>query len=150
MDNRIDGAVLTFTAINEQKQAQTVLRAASLEMKQAWQLVRDIFDLNTDPIAVLDAQGRLVIANSAFTQAMKIDPEKVQGLDVFKIENSLLGNTELTTQLNLALEKGENFQIRASEITRSKEAGKYFINGRIICAIDDGPFRILLQFAKER
>ena len=45
MDNRIDGAVLTFSSITEQKQAQHILSTANLEMEQAWLLIRKIFDM---------------------------------------------------------------------------------------------------------
>ncbi|BBO87289.1 CheR family methyltransferase [Desulfosarcina ovata] len=151
-DNRIDGAVLTFTTINEEKQAQEVLTTSKTELEQAWQLVRDIFDMNEEPMAVLDAKGRIVLANAAFSDLMKLPDEKIAGLDVLDIKNGLLAATDLKTRLMDAAEKKRDFTITASEITQADRANKYFINGRII-RTDDGEeeaYRILLQFVKEK
>jgi transcriptional regulator with PAS, ATPase and Fis domain len=68
-------------------------------MQQAWQLIRDVFDMNDDPMAVLKAQGKLVIANTAFARVMKVDEQQMQGTDVFDIRNGLLGETDLASKL---------------------------------------------------
>ncbi len=36
---------------NEQKEAQEVLKNSKKDLQEAWQLTRDIFDMNTDPMA---------------------------------------------------------------------------------------------------
>ena len=148
-DNRIDGAVLTFAAIEEQKEAQRVLNAAKQEMQQAWALIRGVFDMNSEPLAVLDAEGRMVIANAAFTEMMALAPDKVAGMDIFEIETSLLGQTDLGARLKGALKKGQDFVVRAERVARSAEPGKYLISGRIIRLNDDRVYRILLHIAKE-
>jgi two-component system CheB/CheR fusion protein len=147
-DNRIDGAVLTFGAINEQKQAQQVLDAAKIEMLQAWQLVRDVFDMHGDPMAVVDDHGRLVIANSEFSRAMNIAEEKIAGMDVLDLGEGLPGATDLKTSLKDAAADQKNFQIDAGIVTRSDGDNNYLINGRIIRTEDGRPCRILLQFKK--
>jgi len=148
LDNRIDGAVLTFTAITEQKQAQHVLRTANLEIEQAWLLIRKIFDMNADPLVVLDQEGKMITANLAFADTMKIPPEKIKGMDIFNIHHHLLGRTDLAANLKGALEKGENFEIRPGKPSSSKEKGAYRVVGQIIRIDDDWPYRILLRFAK--
>ena len=50
MDNRIDGAVLTFASIGDQKKTQAMLDASKRDMEQVWKLVRNVFDMNPDPI----------------------------------------------------------------------------------------------------
>ena len=40
------------------------MSAANLEMEQAWLLIHKIFDMSTDPLVVLDQEGRMVTANS--------------------------------------------------------------------------------------
>ena len=130
MDNRIDGAVLTFTAIDEQKRAQQVLRSANLEMKRAGLLIRKIFDMDPDPLVVLGQEGKMVAANSAFSNLMKIDPENVQDTDIFTINSGLLKRADLATELAAALEKGENFQIRPGKSAPSEKIGSL---------PDDGP-----------
>jgi len=39
--------------------------------------------LKSDPMAVLDAKDKLVIANTAFSRVMKVDKQKVQGCESF-------------------------------------------------------------------
>jgi two-component system CheB/CheR fusion protein len=149
-DNRIDGAVLTFGAINEQKQAHQAIAASKNDIQQAWQLVRDIFDMNDDPMAVLDTQGKLIIFNTAFARVMTVDEQNMQGTDVFDIHNGLLSETDLASKLKNAAANKQNFQIDASEVTLSRRTDRYLINGRIIQTGDDPPYRILLQFIKAR
>ncbi|WP_419656355.1 MCP methyltransferase/methylesterase, CheR/CheB-like with PAS sensor domain [Desulfosarcina variabilis str. Montpellier] len=148
-DNRIDGAVLTFTVINEEKQAQAVLTTSKTEMEQAWQLVRNVFDMNEDPMAVLDAEGKIVLANASFARLINLPEEKIAGLDVFDINNGLLAATDLKSRLAEAAEKKKDFTIAAKEITQTDGADNYFINGRIIRIDDAQPYRILLQFMKK-
>jgi two-component system CheB/CheR fusion protein len=149
LDNRIDGAVLTFNAITEQKQAQHVLRTANLEMEQAWLLIRKIFDMNSDPLVVLDQAGKMITANSAFADTMEIPPEESKGMNIFKIHHRLPGWTDLAAKLKEALEKGEDFEINPGRPSSSKVKGAYRVMGQIIRIGDDWPYRILLRFAKD-
>lgn len=50
-------------------------------MEDAWELVRKIFDMNPDPIAVLDHKGRMIIANTKFSGLLDIAQQEVKGLD---------------------------------------------------------------------
>ena len=149
MDNRIDGAVLTFTAIAEQKQAQHVLTAANLEMEQAWLLIRKIFDMESDPLVVLDHEGKMITANATFADKMKTRPEEINGMDIFKINNRLLGRTDLMVNLKEALETGENFEISPGKASSPKEKGACRVMGRVIRINDDWPHRMLLRFVKD-
>ena len=54
----------------------------------------------------------MITANTAFADMIKTHPEEIKGMDIFKINNRLLGRTDLIANLKEALEKGENFQIR--------------------------------------
>lgn len=148
-DNRIEGAVLTFTAIDEQKQAQQVLRSANREMKQAGILIRKIFDMNPDPLVVLGHEGKMVAANSAFSNLIKIDPENIKDTDIFTINSRLLKQADLATELAAALEKGENFQIRPGKLAPSEKIGAYLMMGQVIREDDDLPYHFLLRFVKK-
>jgi two-component system CheB/CheR fusion protein len=57
-DNRIDGAVLTFSAIGDQKKAQDMLEASIQKIEHTLKLVNAVFDMNPEPMAVLDEQGK--------------------------------------------------------------------------------------------
>ncbi len=85
------------------------------DMQQAWQLVRDVFGENADPMAVLDARGKLIIFNAAFARVMKVDEQMARGTDVFDIRNGLLGNTDLQSKLKAVTKK--------RRISRSRPAG---------------------------
>ncbi len=147
-DNRIDGAVLTFTSIAEQKMAQHLLSTTNLEMQQAGLLTRQIFDMNADPLVVLEQEGTIVLANSAFTDIVKTSPEKAAGMDIFQINSRLPWWADLIANLNKALEKKENFEIITGKRSSSKTEGAYRVMGQIIRLDDDRPHRILLRFAK--
>jgi two-component system, chemotaxis family, CheB/CheR fusion protein len=147
-DNRIDGAVLTFSAINEQKQAQELLKNSKNEMQQALKLVREVFDVNDDPMAVIDARDKLVIGNTAFARAMKVDECNLQGLDVSNLKGGILGEADLASKLKTAAAKKQNFQIDASGVTRADGTDGYLINGKVIQTEDDASYRIFLHFLK--
>ncbi len=150
MDNRIEGAVLTFASINEQKQSQQILSTANQEMTHAWRLVRNAFDLNPDPLVVLDREAKMVIANSVFAKVMKIAPDEVEGMDVLKIKNGLIGRSDLKAKLKVALENGKDFQVVASGKTQSAGIEKYIVTGRVICADDERPHQVLLHFTEQQ
>ena len=69
------------------------------------QLVRNVFDMNEDPMAVLDAEGKIVLANLSFARLINLPEEKIAGLDVFDINNGLLAATDLKSRLAEAAEK---------------------------------------------
>jgi len=69
------------------------------------QLVRNVFDMNEDPMAVLDAEGKIVLANASFARLINLPEEKIAGLDVFDINNGLLAATDLKSRLAEAAEK---------------------------------------------
>ena len=51
------------------------LKHSIREAEHAWELVRAIFDMNPDPMLVLDNNGRMVIANTAISNFL-ISPKK--------------------------------------------------------------------------
>jgi two-component system, chemotaxis family, CheB/CheR fusion protein len=147
-DNRIDGAVLTFSAINEQKQDQQVLSEAKAEMEQAWQLIRSVLDMNEDPLAVLDSHGKLVLANSAFARLMEIPADQADGTDLSDLKYGWLDQTGLKARLTQELGKKANFRIMTSDMIRPDGSDRFAITGQIIRSRDDQPYRILLRFKK--
>lgn len=148
-DHRIAGAVLTFASIDEQKQAQQVLRAANLQMEGTWYLVRSVFDVMPNPLAVLDNDGRIVIANTAFAKVANISSEKIQGMAASGILNSLMANTPLPAKLQEAMEKNENFRFGKTEIPQLAELGIDSVDGQILHTGEALPYRILLRFMPE-
>jgi two-component system CheB/CheR fusion protein len=149
MDNRIDGAVLTFAAIGDQKKAQAMLNASQRDMEQAWKLVRHVFDMNSDPMAVLDNKGRMVIVNTAFSELLNIAEKEVNSLDLLSAQPSSLEAIDLGSKLETALKEDKDFTTRAFEMKSPGRNQRFVIHGRVIKGGDDYPYRILLQFVKQ-
>jgi two-component system CheB/CheR fusion protein len=149
MDNRIDGAVLTFVTIGDQKKAQAMLDTSKHDMEQAWKLVRNVFDMNPDPIAVLDKNGRMVIANSAFSELLNIDEKEVKGMNLLHDQPFNCGPINLKSKLENTLKKGEDFTTHALELKTPEGNQRFVIHGQIIRGGDDYPARILLHFVKQ-
>jgi two-component system CheB/CheR fusion protein len=150
MDNRIDGAVLTFSFIDEQIKSQEVLKTAINDIDQAWELVRAVFDMNTDPMLVLNKEGKMIIANTAISELTGISQEDIQGTDFFDFQSGISDQTDLKSQLKTALNQGKNFKTEAFEVNSSDGKQIFSIHGRIIKKDKDFPYRILLQFVKHR
>ena len=148
-DNRIDGAVLTFTNIDGQKKAQEALNASKHEVEDAWELTRALFDMSPDPMAVLDENGGVVIANTALSEWLKIDQNDIRGMDFLSPENGILNAESLAPALKTALETGENFHIRAVEMETPDGNARFTVAGGIIRKDENTPYRILLRFTAE-
>jgi two-component system, chemotaxis family, CheB/CheR fusion protein len=145
-DNRIDGAVLTFTNIGDQKKVQHALRNSIGEIERDSMLVRTLFDLNPDPMAVLDENGRVIIANRALSKVMNVPPEEIVGKDMLDLQTLVNVKADLKLKLKSALKQGKNFKTRAFEIKSSEGKQKFFISSRILKNIEDSTYRVLLQF----
>jgi two-component system, chemotaxis family, CheB/CheR fusion protein len=146
-DNRVDGAVLTFTNIGDQKKAQHALSNSIGEIQKDLELVRTIFDLNPDPVVVLDENGRMIIANTALSKVMNVSPEVIEGKDIADLQTLVNVKADLKLKLKSALKQGKDFKTRAFEIKSSEGKQKYFINARMLKNIDGSKYLILLQFA---
>jgi two-component system CheB/CheR fusion protein len=149
-DNRIDGAVLTFTDIDSQKKAQETSKATIRELEHARELVRSIFDMNGDPMAVLDEDGKMLIANTAFSELGDITQEDVKGTDMLGFHSGITEQTDLNSKLKTALEKSTDFKTQPFEIESPKGKQSFTILGRVIKKDEDFPYRVLLQFEKQR
>jgi two-component system CheB/CheR fusion protein len=145
-DNRIDGAVITFVNIEEQKETQKKLEQLNRETEQARLLVRRVFDMNPDPLAVLDREGRLVIVNNAFSRVMNIRQEDVEGADIMGLENEVLTDTDLKEQLTSALKEDRDFTTKPVSISVDGKEKQFQISGQVIRQEEVDPYRILLVF----
>jgi two-component system CheB/CheR fusion protein len=146
MDNRIDGAVLTFSSIEDQKKGQKQLESLLLESENAWELVRAIYDISDDPMAVLDNNGKIVIANTRYSELMQVDQEKLKGTDFVKSHNDIADKIELNIKLKTALEKDKDFVSDIIDIKTPSGQKSYAIKGRILKNDKNFPYRILIQF----
>jgi two-component system CheB/CheR fusion protein len=148
-DNRIQGAVVTFRDIDDQKKSQEKLQEKNAQMEQAWHLTRRVFDSNPSPMAVLDNRARVVIANTALCQALDLPMDKIEGQDVFSL-NSLEGKTsDLRSKLEAALDNNQDFETRPFQLGTNEERRTYSIQGSIVGQEEGNrSCRVLLHFTK--
>ena len=149
-DNRIDGAVLTFTNIEDQKQAQQSLEASVLKMEQAKDLADAISDMNPNPLVTLDKDGKCILANLAASEMMNVRADDLIGKDFFEILSGIQVNIDLESKLKAAHQDASDFKTEAFEVEASGGKESYFIHGRIIKRSDELPYRILLCFVAEQ
>ena len=147
-DNRIDGAVLTFSSIDDQKKAQGVLEAASRKSEQAQELVRAIFDTSPDPLAVIDRDGGVVVANNGFCELAEVCAADIAETNFFSLKTGFLDLDGLHSPLKAALQQGRGF--KTEPMTTAALGGKrrFAVQGRIIKTDATDSFRMLLQFFK--
>jgi len=151
MDNRIDGCVLTFAGIDDQKRAQDVLQEANVQMQQAWQVVRNVFDTNPHPLLVLEAEGEAaVIANTCFMDFAGLDHDaKVEGLKLTDLLAGQLSQIDPKGALRAELKKGRDFTCGPFEVEVRSKKRRYMVQGMILPVSNDIPARILLYFRQE-
>ncbi len=145
-DNRIDGAVITFLDIDDQKKSQLEMKVLNRENEQSRMLVRKVFDMNPKPLAVLDSSGALVIANSSFTSFMNLDSEEVEGTNLLSLENEVLNRADLSRQLRRALEEDRDFMSKEFGLGGKDGERRYYIRGQVIQQVSSEPYRLLLAF----
>jgi two-component system CheB/CheR fusion protein len=80
IDNVIDGVVITFMDITEQKRVQEVLEDALTYAKGILETVRE-------PLVVLDKNLRIMSANRSFYQVFKVSPEDTKNGLIYEIGN---------------------------------------------------------------
>jgi len=147
-DNRIDGAVLTFSKISEQKFTHKELKISILEKEQAFDLIESIFNMNADPILVIDSRGKIVIANESLASLMEDKLENVTGIDILNSSDSIFYQKSIKKELQSSLQKGKDFEIDNLEIKTSTDTQNYKVHGRIIKKSNEFPYRLYLQFRK--
>ncbi len=148
-DNRIDGAVLTFATIDDQKSAQARLQASMREMQESKELVRSIFDMYSDPMAVLNKEGEVVIANAGFTELMHLPKGGISGVGLVHLHPDLWEKVDLAGFLKAAINENKDFQTKGLEMDTPGGPRRFIIRGRIIKKDEHFPYRILLHFSKE-
>ena len=142
-DNRIDGAVLTFTGIDDQKRAQEILHTDNIDMET---LLETVFDANPKPMIVLDSRGNAVIANAAFYGLMEKTPGDVKGRNLFTFENGLFSRTDLEKKITEGLEKNMEFTSTPFELDRHDKKRLFSIHGRPMRPKSGSTYCVILWF----
>ncbi len=108
--------------------------------------MRTIFDMNNDPLSVVDENGRIIIANKALSEVMNVSPDEIEGMNMLDPQTFFFDTEDLKLKLKNALKRGKNFKTRVIEVKSSEGKHKFFINGQCFRSTENSTYRILLQF----
>jgi two-component system CheB/CheR fusion protein len=96
LDNVIDGVVITFTDITDQKVAESVIRDAR-------NLAEGIVETVRDPLVALDGNLQVIAANSSFCGLLSTSPEATVGQSLFDLGNGQWNIPQLRELLEMIL-----------------------------------------------
>ncbi len=149
-ENRIEGAVLTFADIDSQKEQQKKLQELTDRYEEAWELVRDVFNMNSDPLVVIERDGTVVISNSAFVELMNIDRRNANDTNILSMNGHGLQQPQMQAVIKDAIDNGRAFvtapMLLSSDRTGRRRDQHYAIHARTIVQKKELPPRLLLHF----
>lgn len=102
-ENLIDGAVITFLDIDQQKKAQ-ILTQHSLDY------VEGIVETVREPLIVLDDKIQVISANNSFYDKFKVIEENIKGKSLYTLGNNQWDIPELKELLAKILSKDQIFE----------------------------------------
>lgn len=147
MDNRIDGAVIAFTRIDEQKKTQQRLEETIREIERARELVHAIFDMSGEPMAALNAEGKIVLGNAAFAELFGENPADLESIDLSRPQTENQKRFHQNVDLKAVMADHRNFHAGPLEMDTPTGHRAFVIQGRVIKPGDEAlPYRMLLQF----
>ena len=147
-DNRIDGAVLTFSGVDDQKATEQRLNALAEENTTNQQLMREVFDMNTEALVILDEAQVVVSANRAFVDLAGSSEASIRGSNLFDWLSDATDPGDLGARLANAAESERDFA-RRSVVFRFADTPRTFdVHGRIIRGSARLPYRVLLRLAE--
>jgi len=88
LQNVIEGAVLTFADVTEQRQVQGQLDALAGAVAEAGDLAQAVLDAGREPMLVLDEELTVVTANEAFLATFETAREAIVGRDLRDLEDA--------------------------------------------------------------
>lgn len=142
LENVIEGVVLTFVDISEQKALEGSLRAARA-------LVDDVVATLREPFLLLDAKLRVLRANQAFCRYFAVSLEETEGRFFYDLGERQLDVPELRAQLQRLIgdESSERDNVE-DQLLEGEFAGigrrRLMLNARRVRRGDDEPPLILL------
>lgn len=103
MDNRIDGAVITFVDVDSLKQS---LRAA----EHAREYAEGIVDTVWEPLLILNRDLRVYRAAPSFYRAFQVTPQETEGMLIYELGNGQWNIPRLRVLLESILPRNTSFQ----------------------------------------
>ncbi|TCV85403.1 chemotaxis protein CheB [Sulfurirhabdus autotrophica] len=139
MDNKIDGAIITFIDVDEMKRGYELATEAR-DFSEA------VVSAMRHPLLVLDKDMRVVSASTAYYETFKVLPKDTVGNLLYHLGNGQWGVPKLRTALENVVEKNAFFDNFTLE-HKFEHVGvqKVSISGRLIATGDKRPPLVLMQ-----
>ena len=102
LDDRIDGAVLILMDID-------VIKKRNQELMLAAEFTKSIIDTMPEPVLVLSADLRILMANHAFYRAFEVEPESTLNQLVYNLGDGQWNKPDLRTLLEEVLPHDRDF-----------------------------------------
>jgi PAS domain S-box-containing protein len=106
----IEGAVITFNKITEQKRTQAQLREVSQALERERDYAESIINTVREPLIVLDAELRAVSANQSFFECFDLSPEETVGRLLYDLGDRQWDIPELRKLLEEILPESVSFR----------------------------------------
>ncbi len=138
LDNRIAGAVVTFSDVSRLKDTESRLRNEK-------NYTQSIVDTIHNPLLVLDDELRVLSANPVFCRMFKVQPDEIAGAKLYDLGNGQWDIPELRSVLHEVADLGQpldDFEVRHE----FPELGLrvMMLNARRVERVETHPHRILL------
>ena len=112
--------------------------------------MRSVYDMNSDPMLVLDGKGAIVIIYTAFVDLVGITEKDAVGRDLFGRFVCLPDRATLASRLRVAIQNDVDVVTESAELVVPGGARKYTVTCRAVEKDAESAFRVLLRFTEER
>ena len=110
IENVIEGAVLTFVDISEQKNTQERLAQLTQKAQEMQQYAENIVETIREPLMVLDGDLHIFTANSAFYQYFQVNKKDTEGCFIYDLGNGQWNIPTLRKLLEEILPQNKSFE----------------------------------------
>lgn len=145
MEDRIDGAVLTFSSIAAQKRAQQELTVLGKKIQeQGWDFAKHIVDSMREALLILDEGLNVQLANPVFYKTFRLRPEETMHRSFWELDKIPWPKAELR-KLFEALKKEDALEDRRVLLNFPEKGKKEFaLNARRLQSQDAKEHWIML------
>ena len=147
VDNIIDGVVVTFLDLHEQKMAIERISKLEQSVREARDFAENIVDTVREPLIVLDQDLRVVSANRSFYNTFRVISEETKGQFIYDLGSGQWDIPRLRELLEDILPENRSFE--NFEITHEFPGiglKKMILNARRMVQGTEGRELILLAF----
>jgi len=139
IDNRVDGATLTFTNIDELKAVEQQLETLTIDFEQLKLVIKQLLEANSTSLVLLNSEKKIVDVNQAFYNLINRSPnESLEAIEQGMIE-----------QLEEPLNTTEDFFNIPWRTTLTGQSNNYLIDGKVIGNDSGGSNYFLLSIRQE-